>query len=103
MSASPSATTAADELVGRLAELAAALRVRDVRVGVGELLTAVRSVGAVDAASREEVRLALRATLCSRRSDLDQFDEAFVEVFGTGRNPYAADEGPLSELGSIET
>jgi uncharacterized protein len=96
-----SVTIAADELVARLAELTAALRERGARVGVGELLTAVRSVDAVDPASREDVRLALRAVLCSRRSDLERFDEAFVEVFGAGWAPRPGDT-PLSELGSIE-
>jgi hypothetical protein len=99
--AAGSVTTAADELVARLAELTAALRERGARVGVGELLTAVRSVDAVDPASREDVRLALRAVLCSRRSDLERFDEAFVEVFGAGWAPLPGDT-PLSELGSIE-
>ena len=99
--ASASVTTAADELVARLAQLTAALRERDARVGVGELLTAVRSVDSVDPASREDVRLALRAVLCSRRSDLERFEQAFTEVFGAGWVPRAEDL-PLSELGSIE-
>jgi hypothetical protein len=99
--AAASVTTAADELVARLAGLTAALRERGARVGVGELLTAVRSVEAVDPASREDVRLALRAVLCSRRADLERFDEAFVEVFGAGWAPRPGD-APLSELGSIE-
>jgi uncharacterized protein len=100
-SISGSVTAAADELIARLAELAAALRARGGRVGVGELLTAVRTVGLVDASSREDVRLALRAVLCSRHSDLERFDEAFTDVFGAG---WAApsEEIPLSELGAIE-
>ncbi len=77
------------------------MRERDARVGVGELLTAVRSVDSVDPASREDVRLALRAVLCSRRSDLERFEQAFTEVFGAGWVPRAEDL-PLSELGSIE-
>lgn len=96
-----SASSAADELVGRLAGLTAALRGRGARVGVGELLTAVRSVDAVDPSSREDVRLALRATLCCSPADLERFDEAFVEVFGSG-SEVALDELPLSELGAIE-
>jgi uncharacterized protein len=96
-----SVDAAAGRLVARLAELTAALRARGARVGVGELLTAVRSVAAVDAASREDVRLALRAVLCSRRSDLERFDAAFLEVFGAGWAPPPEDL-PLSELGAIE-
>ncbi len=42
----------ADEMVGRLGDLAAALRAQGTRVGVGELLTAVRSLDVVDPASR---------------------------------------------------
>jgi uncharacterized protein len=96
-----SVTTAADELVARLADLTQALRERGARVGVGELLTAVRSVDAVDVGSRGDVRLALRAVLCSRRSDLERFDEAFDEVFGDEWAPRSGDT-PLSELGTIE-
>jgi uncharacterized protein len=96
-----SVTAAADELVGRLSELAAALRERGARLGLRELLTAVRCVDAVDCTSREDVRLGLRAVLCSRRSDLERFDDAFAEVFGTGWAPPPVDMS-LSELGSIE-
>jgi uncharacterized protein with von Willebrand factor type A (vWA) domain len=92
---------AADELVGRLSDLAAALRERDVRLGLRELLSAVRCVEAVDCSSREDVRLALRAVLCSQRSDLERFDEAFTEVFGAGGLPRPGDMS-LPELGSIE-
>ncbi len=96
-----SVTTAADGIVARLAQLTAALRARGTRVGIGELLTAVRAVDTVDAGSREDVRLALRAVLCSRHADRERFDEAFVEVFGAGWAPRAGDD-PLSELGTIE-
>jgi uncharacterized protein len=92
---------AGDELVGRLSDLAAALRERGARLGLRELLSAVRCVDAVDPTSREDVRLALRAVLCSRRSDLERFDEAFTEVFGAGWVPRPGDI-PLSELGAIE-
>jgi uncharacterized protein len=92
---------AADELVTRLSDLAAALRQRGARLGLRELLTAVRGVEAVDPASREDVRLALRAVLCSTRSDLERFDEAFTEVFGAGWVSRAGDV-PLSELGAMQ-
>jgi uncharacterized protein with von Willebrand factor type A (vWA) domain len=96
-----SVTAAADELVGRLSHLATALRERGARLGLRELLGAVRCVEAVDCRSREDVRLALRAVLCSRRSDLERFDDAFAEVFGDGRLPRVGDMS-LPELGSIE-
>jgi uncharacterized protein len=69
-------------------------------VGLGELLTAHRALAAVDCASREDARLALRAVLCSRRDDLPAFDAAFLAVFGEPRLA----EGPqaLGELGAIE-
>jgi hypothetical protein len=67
---------------------------------MGELLAAHRALEAVDCASREEARLALRTVLCSRRIDLERFDIAFLSVFGDGRPP--AQDEPLSELGAIE-
>jgi uncharacterized protein with von Willebrand factor type A (vWA) domain len=96
-----SITAAADQLVMRLSDLAAALRQRGARLGLRELLSAVRCVDAVDCSSREDVRLALRAVLCSQRSDLERFDEAFTEVFGDGWVP-GPGEMSLPELGSIE-
>ncbi len=92
----------ADAIVGRLGDLAAALRAQGTRVGVGELLTAVRSLDAVDPASREDVRLALRTVLCSRRIDLERFDAAFEAVFGDGEVAGRSSDNPLDELGKIE-
>jgi uncharacterized protein len=89
-----------DGMVGRLGDLSSVLRAQGMRVGVGELLTAVRCLDRVDVWSREDVRLALRTVLCSRRADLERFDLAFTAVFGDGR--VAPPEDPLSELGSIE-
>jgi uncharacterized protein len=90
----------ADGMVERLGELASALRALGTRVGVGELVAAVRCLERVDPASREDVRLALRTVLCSQRADLARFDVAFAMVFGDGRMPPQDD--PLSELGGIE-
>lgn len=89
-----------DGMVDRLGDLTSVLRAQGTRVGVGELLTAVRCLDQVDATSREEVRLALRTVLCSQRADLARFDLAFTAVFGDGRVP--PPEDPLSELGGIE-
>ncbi len=74
----------ADAMVTRLGDLAGALRAMGTRVGVGELLTAVRGLEAVDATSREDARLALKTILCSQKADLERFDLAFVAVFGDG-------------------
>lgn len=97
---SPLLAPLAEGLVDRLGDLTSVLRALGARVGVGELLTAVRCLDAVDSASREEVRLALRTVLCSQHADLERFDLAFTAVFGDGRVPPAED--PLSELGAIE-
>jgi uncharacterized protein len=90
----------ADPMVERIGALAGSMRARGSRVGVGEVLTAVRCLDVVDAASREEARLAMRTAMCSAHADLPRFDAAFVEVFGDGLPPGL--EPPLSELGSIE-
>ena len=81
-----------------LSRLAAELRTRGVRVGVGELLAAHRALAAVDATSREESAYALRTTLCSSRADQAVFAEAFAVVFAghTGARP-----DPLEELGQV--
>ncbi len=90
----------ADGVVGRLGALAEALRAEGVRTGVGELLTAVSCVDALDVTSRQDVRLGLRTVLCSQRGDLERFDRAFTAVFGDGTLP--GGDTPLSELGAIE-
>jgi len=92
----------ADGVVARLSELAGALRDRGVRVGVGELVTAVSCVEAVDCDRRDDVRVALRTVLCSRHADLERFDAAFESVFGDGRLVPEPSNEPLSALGSIQ-
>jgi len=69
-------------LTGRLGLLAAALRAGGVRVGLSELIAAHRALAALDPASRADAYLALRATLCSARSELEVFDAAFAACFG---------------------
>jgi uncharacterized protein with von Willebrand factor type A (vWA) domain len=68
-------------LTGKLTLLAASMRAAGARVGVGELLSAHRALGAVDPADRDAAYFALRATLCSRHEDLPAFDAAFAEWF----------------------
>ena len=65
-------------LTGRLTLLAASMRAAGVRVGVGELIGAHRALVAVDPAARAAY-FALRASLCSRREDLEVFDAVFGE------------------------
>jgi uncharacterized protein len=67
----------------RLGLLAASLRAGGVRVGVGELLAAHRALSAVDPSSRRDSYNALRTVMCSRHDDLEVFDAAFCECFGT--------------------
>ncbi|MGH2875004.1 MAG: vWA domain-containing protein [Solirubrobacteraceae bacterium] len=99
--AEASVAFAADGMVARLGDLAAVLRAQGARVGVGELLSAVRGLSAVDCGSREEVRLALRTVLCSGHADLERFDLAFTAIYGDGSVPGAEGEPPLSQLGTI--
>src|SRR3954454_15890525 len=75
-------------VTARLALLVASMRAGGARVGVGDLIGAHRALGAVDASSRTDGYLALRAALCTRREDLELFDAAFEGVFGM------ADGGP---------
>ncbi|HXD63601.1 MAG TPA: VWA domain-containing protein [Solirubrobacteraceae bacterium] len=91
----------ADALVEKLGDLTAVLRAQGTRVGVGELLVAVRCLEEVDCASREEVRMALRVVLCSQHVDLERFDLAFTAVFGDGRVALDGAD-PLGALGHIE-
>ena len=81
----------------RLSSLAAYMRAGGAAVGVGELLAAHRALAAVDPASRGEAYFALRAALCSSRTDFDLFAEAFAIVFAQGE-----DENPFEALGTIE-
>jgi hypothetical protein len=84
----------------RISSLAALMRSQGSRVGVGELLGAHRALVAVNTASREDARLAVRAVLCSTHADLERFELAFDAVFGDGTRP--PQDTLLSELGAIE-
>src|SRR3954464_8712365 len=83
-------------VTARLALLVAAMRAGGARVGVGDLLGAHRALAAVDASSRGDAYLALRAALCSRQADLEVFDAAFEVVLGRaeGRGQRAGGEVP---------
>jgi uncharacterized protein len=69
-------------VTGKLAELAAHMRAAGARVGVDELLVAHRALAAVDPSSRRDSYNALRAVLCSKHSDIEAFDAAFLACFG---------------------
>src|SRR5918911_4486270 len=80
----------------RISALAAAMRARGARVGVGEVMGAHRALAAVDCANPVDGRLALRAALCSTRAELAIFDEAWAEAFPSAKAP-----GPLDHLDPI--
>jgi uncharacterized protein with von Willebrand factor type A (vWA) domain len=88
-------------LTGRLALLAASMRAAGARVGVGELLSAHRALAAVDAGDREAAYFALRATLCSRRDDLEAFDAAFAEWFRPARGDTAGQPPVLDDVARL--
>jgi uncharacterized protein len=88
-------------LTGRLVLLAASMRAAGARVGVDELLSAHRALAAVDASDRDAAYFALRATLCSRRSDLEAFDAAFAELFALPRAPRPEPPAALDEVASL--
>jgi uncharacterized protein with von Willebrand factor type A (vWA) domain len=89
-----------EAVVRQLGALVAELRAQGSRVGLGELVAAHRALAAVDCASREQSRLALRTVLCSDRQDLERFDHAFAAVFGDARS--AGGVQRLGELGAIQ-
>ncbi len=80
----------------RLGDLAAHMRIRGARVGVGEVLTAHRALSAVEAGSRPAAFFALRSALCSSRADYAAFAGAFNAVFALEQEP-----SPLDDLGEI--
>jgi uncharacterized protein len=87
-------------LTGRLVLLVASMRAAGARVGIDELLTAHRALGAVEASDRDAAYFALRAVLCSRRSDLEAFDAAFAELFTAPGAPPPAQPPALDDVAS---
>ena len=95
------ARRASGAVLERLTTLAALMRASGVRVGTGEIESAALALRAVDASQRGYVYLALRAVLCSRRSDQPIFEAAFSAVFGEpggGDAPDRAGMPPGAEL-----
>jgi uncharacterized protein len=88
------AERAAGAVLDRVTALGALLRAGGVRVGTGEIASAARAMNAVDASSRGDVYLALRAVMCSRRTDQPIFDRAFSTVFGALERAEREDGGP---------
>src|SRR3954454_22078426 len=88
-------------VTARLALLVGAMRAGGARLGVGDLLRAHRALAAVDASSRADSYLALRAALCSRHADLEVFDAAFEAVFGTADRGARTAEPELPEAARL--
>ncbi len=84
-----------EAVTARLVSLAGELRAGGVRVGTGDIEAAHRALAAVDPASREDAYLALRAVLCSRRTDWPPFHDAFATVFGAPVERTTRDEPVL--------
>ena len=78
--AAPPPSAPAD-LLATVVTLCRLLRERGVTATPAESIDAARSLAYVDLFDREDVRLALRAVLVSRREDFDAFDEAFADVW----------------------
>ena len=72
------------EPLGRVRDLAEALRAAGVPVGTGRLVVLARAAAAVDP---DDLYWAARATLISRREDVAAFDRAFASVFGLPERP----------------
>jgi uncharacterized protein with von Willebrand factor type A (vWA) domain len=85
-----------DHLSGQVCALAAQMRAHGARVGMGEVLAAQRALAAVDTTSRAEAFYALRAALCSTKTELNAFDEAFTAVFGAAERQ--TDQNELDEV-----
>ncbi|MDP1862054.1 MAG: VWA domain-containing protein, partial [Gemmatimonadaceae bacterium] len=65
------------DLIDAVVMLCRDLRDRGVSVTPSESIDAARTLGHVDLGDRDEVRLALRTVLVSRREDFEAFDAAF--------------------------
>ena len=72
------------DLVAHLARFAGALRRGGVPVALGDEVDAAASLGHLDIADREEVRLGLRSTLRVRRRDWPLFDRLFARHWRPG-------------------
>ena len=68
----------------RLIGFGRALRGRGLPVGTGRIVTFCRSAGALGLRERDDLYWAGRASLISRPEDVETFDAAFDDWFGTG-------------------
>lgn len=91
-------------LVDLLAHFAAALRERDVEVGLADTLDAAEALTLIDLGDRAEVYRALRAALRIRRRDAEVFDRLF-SLFWSGaearRSPARRQPSSSSGMGRV--
>jgi uncharacterized protein len=80
MANAPEAPEALERLIG----FGRALRGRGLPVGTGRIVTFCRSAGALGLRERDDLYWAGRASLISRPEDVEAFDAAFADWFGTG-------------------
>jgi uncharacterized protein with von Willebrand factor type A (vWA) domain len=88
------------EALGRLIGFGRELRRRGLPVGTGRIVTFCRSAAALGALDREDLYWAGRASLVSRREDLEAFDAAFEGWFRENIRIELNLAGPAEEGGS---
>src|SRR5262245_32590322 len=97
------ANTPEADALERLIGFGRALRGRGLAVGTGRIVTFCRSAGALGLRNRDDLYWAGRASLISRPEDVETFDAAFDDWFGTGIHldlglPAPPNVGGLEEL-----
>jgi uncharacterized protein with von Willebrand factor type A (vWA) domain len=83
-------------LVAHCVRFCRALRAQGVEVTPGSTLLAIRTLGLVDLADREELRLGLRTVLSGKREHYALFDELFDAMWGGGHGRRMPSRGRTS-------
>ena len=94
---------AGDAIVGHVVTFGRVLREAGFEIGPGRSTDAVRALGAVDLARRDDVYFSLRQTLVSRRDELAVFDRAFDAWFLRAPvQPASGEQAPEPMLRLVE-
>ena len=92
-----------DAIVGHVVTFGRVLREAGFEIGPGRSTDAVRALGAVDLARRDDVYFSLRQTLVSRRDELAVFDRAFDAWFLRAPvQPASGEQAPEPMLRLVE-
>jgi uncharacterized protein with von Willebrand factor type A (vWA) domain len=92
-----------DAIVGHVVTFGRVLREAGFEIGPGRSTDAVRALGAVDLARRDDVYFSLRQTLVSRRDELAVFDRAFDAWFLRAPvRPASGEQAPEPMLRLVE-